>query len=110
MSENGAYKAARFKLSGIDRRLVQIALALRRARVVDRPTLGLVGIGSVVTVEENDASNTYEIVGGYESDPIRHKISHFSPLGKALLGKKLHDEVTFHTPEGEKKLQITSIA
>ncbi len=109
LSENGAYKVARSKLSGIDRRILQISLILRRAQIVEKPMNGIVGIGSRVTIMQNGEQAEYEIVGGYESDPLKGKISHFSPLGKALLGKKVDNEIEFFSPSGMKKLVIKFI-
>lgn len=110
LSENAAYKVARFKLSGIDRRILQISLLMRNAKVVEKPSDGTIGIGSEVRVRQDSEEKEYEIVGAYESDPQQGKISHLSPLGKALLYKKAGDSVIFVTPSGQKEIQIKAVA
>src|SRR5258708_1813671 len=62
-SENAAYKSARWKLSGIDRRIRQIERTLKNARVVERPFTGVVDIGTTVTLNANGVLAVYTIVG-----------------------------------------------
>jgi transcription elongation factor GreA len=75
-------------------------------------TDGKVGFGSTVTVEncDNRGKVTYQIVGPDESDIPSGKISIVSPLGKALIGKEVDDEVKVQTPGGAKNYTILKIA
>jgi len=93
LSENGAYKAARFRLSGIDRRLRYIEGVLRRVTVIEKRTDGRVGIGSKVLVSEGKKNIELTIVDGHESDFMKGKISLYSPIGRALMGRRMGDKV-----------------
>jgi transcription elongation factor GreA len=89
LSENGAYKAARFELSDTDRSIRRVQHQIKYGRAVTPPTDGTVGIGSVVTLAKPDGTSvTYTIVGTYEADPLQGKISPESPMGQALVGKR----------------------
>jgi transcription elongation factor GreA len=70
---------------------------------------GTVGLGSQVTVKYNGSETTYSIVGEYEADPMKQKISADSPLGKALLGKKVDEHVEFEAPVGKVVYTIKTI-
>lgn len=72
--------------------------------------IGVIEFGSTVAVSANNESHTYVIVGNEEADPQKGHVSHESPLGKALLGKKLGATVLVKTPKGEKELLITHIS
>ncbi len=109
LSENGAYKAARFELTSIDRRLREFARLIRFGKVVERSNIGVVEIGSTVVVSDGTKSYTYTIVGGYESNPLEKKLSHFSPIGRALMGKKVGDTVEVHAPQGVTTYRILEI-
>ena len=109
LSENGAYKAARFRLSGIDRRLRYIEGVLRRVVVAEIRTDGRVGIGSQLSVHTGEKDLELTIVDGHESDFMRGKISLYSPIGRALMGKRQGDEVEVTTPAGRSKFTITNV-
>jgi len=98
LSENGYYKAARARLSGIDARLRHLDNLTRFAKIVQTSNTGFIDIGNTVTVMSEDKTYVYTIVGGYESDPRKQTISYLSPLGKALMGKKVSDVVVVQTP------------
>ncbi|MFH1280607.1 MAG: GreA/GreB family elongation factor, partial [Candidatus Beckwithbacteria bacterium] len=70
---------------------------------------GEVALGSRVTVKTNGSSQTYEVVGEWEADPMEKKISHTSPLGRALLGKKNGDKIEVEAPAGIVKYHIEEI-
>jgi len=101
LRENGAYRGARFKLSQIDRDIVYIENLLKKGFVVEKKETSLITIGSSVVVMQNNLSQTFHIVGSYESDPLNGRISHKSPLGESLLQKKIGDEARVKTPKGE---------
>lgn len=109
LSENGAYRAVRWKLSSIDRRIQYLDKTLRFAVVKDMINNGTVQIGSKVKVFDGKNEITYEIVGGHESDISLNKISCFSPLGNALFGKRVNEKITIKTPSGEKTFSIIKI-
>ena len=109
LSENGYYKAAKFKLSSIDRDIRIMTSDLKQATIIESAHASTVGIGSKVVVSDGKKEQIYNIVGDLEADPKNQKISLLSPLGKALLGKKKGDNVVFQTPSGEITYLIVSI-
>lgn len=110
LSENGAYKAARFELTAIDRRLRYLTLMTRIARVVQQDDTSVVNIGCSVSILDDDQEKKLCIVSGYETNPAEGKISDSSPIGRALMGKKVGDQVVVHIPSGDKLLTVTSIS
>lgn len=110
LSENGAYKAARFRLSGIDRRLRYLEGVLRRVVVTEKRVDGRVGIGSQVKVNDGEKVLDLTIVDGHESDFMRGKISLYSPIGRALMGRRAGDEADFTTPGGKKTFRIIHVS
>lgn len=109
LSENGAYKGARFKLSDIDRRLRQIDHLLKHAQIVMSLQQDVIEIGSRVFIKNKDGEQTFQIVGSFESNPSLGTISHKSPIGSALIGKRVGDEVTIAVPNGIIIYKIVSI-
>jgi len=109
LSENGAYKAARFRLSGIDRRLRYVEGVLRRVVVIEKRVDGRVGIGSEVLVNNGEKDLQLIIVDSHESDFMRGKISIYSPLGKALIGKKEGEKGEVITIHGKTNYMIKQI-
>ncbi len=99
-SENAAYKSARWKLSSIDRRTRALERTLKNAIVVNRPFTGMVDIGCQVTIVNQNTQFVYTIVGSYESNIGEGKLSIRSPIGSALLGKKVGERVSVFTPKG----------
>lgn len=89
-SDNTAYQMAKGRLRGINQGLLDIADHLKRAIII-KPIKnnGIVVLGCTVTVEVNGKSKDYLILGSSETDPLRGVISHNSPIGSALLGKKI---------------------
>jgi len=109
LSENGLYKAARANLSSIDNRLRRLDNMIKRGEVVN-PVKGVVGIGSKVIVSDGKMKKEFSIVGEQEADPLNHKISNVSPIGKALLGKKVGDSVVIEIPSGKLTYKILEIS
>jgi len=109
LSENGAYKAARFRLSGIDRRLRYIENVLRRVTITSKRTDGRVGIGTEVFVNDGVKDMTLTIVDSHESDFMRGKISLYSPIGKELMGRRAREEVWIDTPKGSTKYKVLTV-
>lgn len=111
-SENADYQYGKRRLREIDRRLHFLQKRMESAEVIDPKTLksDAVVFGATVTIENEDGeSKTYQIVGADEFDIKENKISWKSPLAKALLGKKVDDEVKVLKPAGEEFVTITEI-
>lgn len=102
LSENAEYHSAKEALSTMEGRIEELKDILTRVTVVDVQKAGLdsVGLGSIVHIEVNGSAHEFTIVGEWEADPAAKKISHESPLGKALLGKKVGETVEVEAPSG----------
>lgn len=112
LSENSDYTSAREDLDFLDGRIEELKLVIANAKVVpDEPkSTSKVTVGATVTVSVNGQSHDYKIVGEWEADPVNKKISHESPLGQALLNKKVGDEVEVEAPAGKIKYKVVSIS
>lgn len=112
-SENAEYIYGKKKLREIDRRLTFLNDRIERAIVIDPSTLtgDRVMLGATVTAEDADSGkvSTWMIVGEDEIDVPAGRISHKSPIGRGLLGKKVGDEVTVVRPAGELVLEIQKL-
>jgi transcription elongation factor GreA len=112
LAENAEYHAAKEHQSQIEARIAELEDTLGRAEVIDPSTLSgdRVTFGATVTVtDEDDKKKVYQIVGVHEADVKAGRISHSSPLGAALIGKKVGDDVEVHTPSGEKYYVLKKI-
>lgn len=105
LSENSEYHNARDDKDLIDKRIAEIENILEKAEIVKKTrSKSEVGMGSKVVVylkSKKSKKRTLQIVGEYESNLSEGKISSASPLGKALIGHKKGDEVTYQAPAGE---------
>jgi len=114
LSENAEYDAAKEEQAEIEARIAIIEKMLRNAEVIDEEDLDgdTVRIGSTVKVldMEYNEEMEYLIVGSTEADPVGGRISNESPLGEALLSRKLGDIVTVDAPQGQIKFEILGIA
>ncbi len=108
-SENAAYKEARRKLSSTDSRLRFLKRIVEHARIVKPVNSEYVDIGTTVVVTNGTQEITFYIVGEYEADPMQKKLSHKSPVGHALLGKKVGDTVSLQLPVGLVNYTVISI-
>jgi transcription elongation factor GreB len=113
-SENAEYIYGKKKLREIDRRMYFLTHRLKDAVVVDpkaqRGDPAKVFFGATVEVEDEDgARSTYRIVGEEEIDSAQGLISYKSPVGRALLGKRLGDVITVRRPSGEVELEIVTL-
>ena len=109
LSENGYYKAARFKLNDIDRRIRMVTHLLKTATVPHIVVNDTVGIGCTVTIDDGKQEKKYLMVGCYESDPSLGKLSIVSPIGKSLQGKRKGERFNIESPSGKKEFTITSL-
>ena len=111
LKENSEYHAAREEQSFLEGRVQAIEARLRSAVIVEAPAAGSrVGLGSVVTVDDDGETVAYTIVGADESDPPRGRISSSSPVGRALVGRDTGDYVVVVTPAGERRYRILAIS
>lgn len=120
-SDNAEYKQAKGMLRGTQRRVLEIEAQLKRAvAIVAGPGAnGAVQLGSTVVLEiihdknggsaPAGAKKTFEIVGPSETDPPRGRISHLSPLGAALIGKKVDEIVDITTAKSAQTYRILKI-
>ena len=113
LSENAEYDAAKDEQRDIEARIEELEKILKNAEVFveEEADLDKVSIGCQVKILdcEFDEELTYKIVGSTEANSLKGKISNESPVGKALLGKKVGDTVTVTTPAGEFEYKILSI-
>lgn len=109
LSENAEYTAAREKQSRVESRIAEIEEILDGAQIIASDGDDKVSLGDKVTVSLNDKEMEFNLVGAIEADPLNGKISHESPLGAALMGKKVGETATVKTPKGEKTYKIVKI-
>jgi len=107
LSENGAYKYAKFELGNIGRQLKRFKRLLEKGFPAPKNTgpKGLADFGSEVTIEKTGTTTikkqkTFMIVSEHESDPSKGKLAYSSPMGKAVMRKKVGDKVNVETPNG----------
>ncbi len=113
LSENAEYDAAKDEQRDIESRIEEIEKILKNAEVIDEDEYeaGTVGFNTEVTVldMERDEEVTYRIVGSTEANILQKKISNESPLGSALMRKKVGDVVTVEAPNGQFEYMIKGI-
>lgn len=113
ISENAEYHAAKERQSFIDVKIKELKDSIGRAEVieVEAGPADRVFFGKTVLLYsvEKDKENEYQLLGPYESDPENGKISVTSPLGKALLGREVGEEVRVKTPGGMQNFEIVEI-
>ena len=112
LSENAEYDAAKDEQARIEREILDIEEKLRNVKIIDTVAdTSVVSLGSEVTIYnfKTEKELKYRIVGTTESDPFSGKISNESPVGKALLGKKLGQTVEVVNNAGTIKLEILAI-
>lgn len=103
LTENAEYSAARDELAFIEGRIQELEEILKNVKLVKttKACHGKIDIGCSVTVDISGQKDTFTVVGEWEADPTTKKISHASPLGKALLGKKPGEKVEVDAPVGK---------
>ncbi len=112
LSENADYSAAKEEQAFLEGRIIELENILANAVIIDdiAKNEGVVGIGSMITIQEEDyPEETYHLVGPKEADPQNGRISHESPIGKALIGHRVGDLVRVDTPNGQMTFKITKI-
>ena len=113
ISENAEYDEAKNEQAQVEERIMKLENMIRRAVIIDESSIdvNVVTIGSIVKVNdlEFEEEDEYTIVGSAEADPYDGKISNESPVGKALLGRTVGDEVDVQVPDGTAKFKILEI-
>lgn len=106
LSENEDYSAARGEQKVVEGRILEIEDILLHAKIIKAGKKEKVAMGSTVTLESDGKKNTYTLVGAVEANPLEGKISNESPIGIAIFGKKVGEEVKL--PNG-KTFKVTEI-
>jgi len=113
LSENADYISAKEEQGFLEGRIQELEHILKNVIIIDENSKhgDLVDVGAHVTIQEDDFTpETYHVVGPQEANPRQGKISHESPIGRALMGHKVGDIVDVETPGGTLHLKITSIS
>lgn len=110
LSENSDYISAKEELAFIDGRIAEIEDILKNVKVVAPTNTNAVEMGNTVTIQINNSQVVFRIVGEWEADPSAKKISHSSPLGVALMGRKVGDKVEVDAPAGKLTYTIVAIS
>jgi len=112
LSENAEYHAAKERQGQIEAMIADIEDKLARAQVIDPKTLSgdkVVFGATVHLVDEDDKPVKYQIVGQTEADAKGGRISYSSPLGRALIGRRVDDEVEVTVPSGDRYYVVSRI-
>ena len=111
LSENADYHQAKEDQGFLEGRIQELEYLIRNAVIIkNNVNRDTVGIGSHITIQEgNDPAETYHMVGPKEADPRNGRISHESPIGRALVDRRVGDEVEVETPAGKIKFKILKI-
>lgn len=112
LSENAEYTAARQEQEKTESRIAEIENILQNVKVITKPrSEGKVQLGSTVSLKsENGKTKNFQVVGTVEADPLNGKISDESPIGQALLGKKVGEEVEIKTPAETTAYKVVTIS
>ena len=113
LSENAEYSAAKEKQSFIEGRIQELEAVISRAQVIDPSQIkgDIIRFGATVVVADEDSNEEkeYQIVGDYEADIEKNRISLSSPLAKALIGKEVGDIAEYVAPGGKKSFEILEV-
>jgi transcription elongation factor GreA len=111
ISENSEYDAARQEQSYVEGRIAELEEIIKNAKISDSKSekAGSIGIGSKVTLHIDGDDEIYHIVGAPEANPMERKISHESPLGSALVGKKIGEKIEVEAPVGKLTYTVLKI-
>lgn len=118
LSENSEYEEAKNEQAFVEGRIIELEQKIKNAKIISEKKVTLkrgkeIDIGSTVTVRnktERDDPEMYTIVGSTEADPLEHKISNESPIGRAIIGKKKGDVVDVEAPAGKFRYEILKVA
>jgi len=108
---NAEYEDAKNEQAFVEGRILTLENIVNKATVIESPALpGVVEVGDKILIQNQDGKiEQFTIVGSTEANPVEGKISNESPVGKALLGKKIGDEIEVATPAGIIRLLIMDV-
>ena len=113
LKENAEYHAAREEQGFLEARIAELEHMLALAQVVDHKAIKTdnIAFGATITLLDlqTDTRRTYQIVGKFESDVKSGKIPIASPIARALIGKKVGDEVTIQVPKGTQEFEVLKV-
>lgn len=113
LSENSEYESAKDEQAFVEGRISTLEKMIRFAEIIDDKNVeaDIVSLGRTVTFVElpDEEEESYSIVGSAEANPLQGKISNDSPIAKALLGKRVGDEVSIATPGGDMRVKIVNV-
>ena len=112
LSENADYDAARNEQAKLEARIKELDYMLEHAKIADSKNKNIVTVGTTVTIDyvDDDESVEYKVVGSLEADPFNNKISNESPIGSAIMNRKVGEVISVDSPNGAYKVKITKIA
>lgn len=112
LSENSEYDAARDEQAKIEARIQELEYKLENATIIDSTDKSSVNVGCNVTIlyVDDEEEDTYSIVGSLEADPFENKISNESPIGSAIIGRKVGDIVNVDANGSSYQVKILKIA
>jgi transcription elongation factor GreA len=114
LSENSEYDEAKNEQAKVEARISELEDILKNVKVIDESTISteVVGLGTKIKIVDKEYGDEEElsIVGSNEAESLKGKISDVSPLGAALMGKKVGDIVTVESPNGSYEVEILEIA
>lgn len=114
LSENAEYSAAKEQQSFIEGRIMELESVISAADIIDHTSFtgDVVKFGATVHIvdEETDVEESYMIVGHYEADTDKGKISIQAPVSRALIGKSVGDSVEVRSPKGKRSYEILKVA
>lgn len=109
ISENAAYDEAKREQAFVEGRISELEEIIKKSQVAEHDSNGMIAVGSKVILHIEGDEEEFHIVGAPEADPLERKISHESPLGKALMGKQVGESVEVEAPIGKLTYKILKI-
>lgn len=109
LSENDGYTMAVEEHHINEKRILELNEKIKNAKIIKKAGKNNVGIGNTVVLK-NSKEITYEITSEDEANPLEGKISHKSPIGEAIMGKKAGEKVLIKTPKGETEYTVKEIS
>ena len=111
LSENSEYDEAKQEQGKLHARKAELEEMIANAKIVDESQIDekKISVGSIVTVNSIRGEKTYHIVGSYEADPLKGKISDASPIGLALIGASEGDTVVANTAKGAMEFKVVNV-
>lgn len=113
LSENSEYTEAKAAQAANEKRIAELEYVIENASIIEEGKKDKVGLGSTVELiydGDEDDKEEYKIVGSREADPFNNKISNESPIAKAIMNKKVGEEVEVSSPDGVYSVKVVSIA